>query len=51
MIKSGPIIQLEETKEAVHDWILYQFTNKQYDNDLAHNAYQSLIKKLQINEI
>ena len=39
---------MEETQGAVHDWILYQYTNQQYANELAQEAYQSLIQQLQV---
>ena len=47
-MRSGVTIQIEETQGAVHDWILYQYTNAQYANELAEDAYQSLIQQLQM---
>ena len=46
--RSGITIEVEETQGAVHDWILYQYTNQQYANELAQEAYQSLIQQLQV---
>ena len=45
--RSGITIEVKETQGAVHDWILYQYTNQQYANKLAQEAYQLLIQQLQ----
>ena len=39
-------IEIKETKEAVHDWLIVRYQDEKYNNELAKEAYKELLKDI-----